>query len=60
MESSRRVTSIFIAIALVALAVLALSVERENEREFDVATKQGNSSTPTANGPPVQSQPAER
>jgi len=59
MESSRRVTSFFIAIALLALAILALSVDRQNDRELDIATKQSNSSTATAERSPVQSQPAE-
>jgi hypothetical protein len=57
MESSRRVTSFFIAIALLALAILALSVDRQNE--LDIETKQSNSSTATAERSPVQSQPAE-
>jgi len=59
MESSRRVTSFFIAIALLALAILALSVDRQNDRALDIATKQSNSSNATAERSPVQSQPAE-
>jgi hypothetical protein len=60
MESSRRVTSIFIAVALLALAVLALSVDRQKDRKIDVATKQSNSNAATADKSPVQTNPAER
>jgi hypothetical protein len=59
MESSRRVTSIFIVIALLALAILALSVDRQNERKIGIATKQSNTSSATAGRSPVHGELAE-
>jgi regulatory protein YycI of two-component signal transduction system YycFG len=60
MENSKRVTSIFIAVALLALAALALSVDRQAARKTDIAAEQDISVTATADELPVHSQPAER
>lgn len=60
MDSSKRVTSIFIAIALLALAALALSVDRQADRKTDLETKQRHSTSATTGDLPVQSQPAEQ
>jgi hypothetical protein len=61
MDSGKRVTSIFIAVALLALAALALSVDRQTERKANTETQQQRIGTSTpANEAPAQSQPAER
>jgi len=59
MDSSRRVTSIFIAVTLLALAALALSVDRQADRKVDAATKQRISTSTAGDELPAQIQPAE-
>ena len=59
MDSGKRVTSIFIAIALLALAALALSVDRQADRKADTATKQRIGTGTAGDKLPAQSQPAE-
>lgn len=60
MDSGKRVTSIFIAVALLALAALALSVDRQAERKANTETQQPIGTSTPANEAPAQSQPAER
>lgn len=59
MDSGRRVTSIFIAVALLALAALALSVDRQADRKVGTATEQQIGTSTASDELPAQSQPAE-
>jgi len=59
MDSSKRVTSIFIAVALLALAALALSVDRQADRKADTATTQRIGTSTAGEKLPAQSPPAE-
>ena len=59
MDNGRRVTSIFIAVALLALAALALSVDRRADRKVDAETEQRTNDSMTADELPAKSSPAE-